>query len=440
MTDRGADMPVRELVEPLAFGDGSPHLCLRAAARRLPQLEGAPRLTRILVENQLGSALSTPGRTGDDAFTKAKAMLRASAGDGTDEPAEITFRPTRVVLQDHSGLPVLLDLAALRASVAEAGGEPVDVVPRLPVDLVIDHSVEVHATRGPDPACLNHSREHQLNEERFRFLKWAQRTLPGVRVVPPGKGIVHQVHLETLARIVMTDEAGLLAPDTVLGTRFPHPDGELLGSAGLGVGGIEATSALLGDPVSMLAPRVLGVRLVGRLRPGVLAADLALSLTCYLRNIGVVGTMMEFTGPGVASLDVPHRATVANMAPEYGCTAAFFPVDDATLGYLERTGREPAHVALVEAYTQAQGLFDDGVEPRFREVVEFDLGEVDTVVAGPRRPDQRLSLQEVPATVRLLRPLQDPASADGGGPATPLAGAVAIAAITSSRTRPTRRR
>ncbi|WP_438484874.1 aconitate hydratase AcnA [Streptomyces sp. S186] len=430
-----------DLLRTLQLPDGTGRFVSLTAAEEsgVAGLSTAPRTVRILVENVLRSAVTAAdGHDGADealgrAVSAATALVLACAGAGAEQ--ETALRPTRLILQDHTGVPVLADLASLRSLLQERGLDPRRARPALPVDLVVDHSVEVDAWARPDAVRLNMAREHRLNHERFRFLRWAQQGIPGLRVVPPGRGIVHQMHLEHLARLVMPDPAGLLAPDLVLGTDSHTPMAGGLGVLGWGVGGIEAETALLGHAISLLSPPVLGVRLVGELPAGSTATDLALTMTQFLRRTGVVGEFVEFFGPGVGTLAVPDRATVANMAPEYGSTVAFFPVDEATLDYLRLTGRSPAEVARVETYTKEQGLFvplgDGGAEPVCARTLEFDLSAVEPSVAGPRRPQERLPLSAVAAGF--------PASGNGAtqaprttaGPAAVPDGAIAIAAITS---------
>ncbi|WP_405977504.1 aconitate hydratase AcnA [Streptomyces sp. NBC_00158] len=430
---------MHDLLRSLPPSHGAGRYVSLAAAEEngLTGLGAAPRSVRVLVENLLRAAV----RSGDEAapaaaMASSAALLSACAGAGPEE--EIVLSPTRLVLQDHTGVPVLSDLASLRSLLAERGLDPRRARPVLPVDLVVDHSVEANAWARPGALALNMAREHELNRERYRFLRWAQREIGGLRVVPPGRGIVHQMNLEHLARVVMPDAGGLLAPDFVLGTDSHTPMVGALGVLGWGVGGIEAETALLGHPVSLLSPPVVGVRLTGALPVGSTATDLALMTTRFLRETGVVGQFVEFFGPGVRTLSVPDRATVSNMAPEYGCTVAFFPVDAATLEYLRLTGRPERDVALAEAYTKEQALFapaDGSAEPLCARTVEFDLSSVEPSVAGPRRPQERLSLREVPASF----PDGD-GDGDGGGPGGGSGrrragglpdGAVGIAAITS---------
>jgi aconitate hydratase len=425
---------MKNLLRSVNLPGGSALFVSLAAAEKfgLSGVSTAPRSIRVLVENILRSSFATA--RGDDAeklenaLSTASSLISASAGDGPE--VEVSFRPTRLILQDHSGIPVLADMASLRSLMQERGLDPRDAQPALPVDLVVDHSVEVDSWARLDALRLNMAREHRLNRERYRFLRWAQQEVDGLRVVPPGKGIVHQMHLEHLARIVMPDSAGLIAPDTVLGTDSHTPMVGALGVLGWGIGGIEAETALLGYSVSLLSPHVTGVRLTGTLPVGSTATDLALTMTEFLRRTGVVGQFVEFFGPGLPALEVPDRATLANMAPEYGCTVAFFPVDEATLNYLRLTGRSADEVARIEAYTKEQGLFvplGTGWEPRCARVVEFDLSSVEPALAGPRRPQDRLPLAAVPASFPDA-PEATPRSPAAGRPAD---GAIAIAAITS---------
>ncbi|WP_045699988.1 aconitate hydratase AcnA [Streptomyces rubellomurinus] len=427
---------MRDLLRDLRLPDRNARYVSLAAAEEmgLVGISSAPRSLRVLVENTLrAAAAAKAGSTGDSlrqAVLSANSLIAAATANGP--VSEVEFRPTRLVLQDHSGIPVLADLASLRSIMADRGLDPRLARPALPVDLVVDHSVEVASWARPDALSLNMRREYELNGERYRFLRWAQQEISGLRVVPPGRGIVHQMHLEHLARVVLPDGDGLIAPDTVLGTDSHTPMVGALGVLGWGVGGIEAETVLLGHSVSLLSPQVIGVRLTGELPVGSTATDLALTMTEFLRNVGVVGRFVEFFGPGVCALSVPDRATLSNMAPEYGCTVAFFPVDDTTLRYLELTGRGAEEIRLVEAYCKEQGLFagaDASADPEFARVLDFDLSAVEPSAAGPRRPQDRLPLGTVPAS------FPEPSGAALAGAAEgrrELAdGAVAIAAITS---------
>ena len=311
----------------------------------------------------------------------------------------IDFMPERVLMQDSSGLPVLADIAALAEAV---GGNPV----RLQADLVVDHAVEVDHWGSADSASQNLDAEFHRHGSRYRFLRWAEDRFSWLRVVPPGIGICHQLNLEVFATLVGVKD-GLAGCDTLIGTDSHTTMINGLAVFGWGVGGIEATSVLLGNPISLPVPRVIGVRLSGAPRPGVTATDLALSLTALLRRQDPVGCIVEFCGEGVATLSVPDRATIANMAPEYGATMGFFPADERSLAYLRATGRTVEHVAVAERFLRAQGMLwlPGCSEPVFERVVEFDLAAVTATVAGPSRPDQALTLDAVRAAV--------PAGADG---------------------------
>ncbi|HWO73572.1 MAG TPA: aconitate hydratase, partial [Dehalococcoidia bacterium] len=312
---------------------------------------------------------------------------------------EIAFHPARVIMQDLTGVPAIVDLAAMRDAMVALGGDPRKINPLQPAELVIDHSVQVDEFGSPQAFLRNAALELERNRERYALLRWGQQALSNFKVVPPDTGIVHQVNLERLARVVFENEGdgGLSAyPDTVIGTDSHTTMINGLGVLGWGVGGIEAEASLLGQPSPMLIPEVIGVRLSGSLREGATATDLVLTVTEMLRKKGVVGKFVEFFGPGLAGLPVADRATIANMAPEYGATVGYFPIDAETLAYLRFTGRDEQHVALVEAYARAQGLFRDGSvpEPTFSDVVELDLRDVVPSIAGPRRPQDRIQLTE----------------------------------------------
>ena len=317
-------------------------------------------------------------------------------GDGS----EFGFLPARVVLQDFTGVPCIVDLAAMRDAVAAMGGDPSRINPQIPVDLVIDHSVQVDAYGSSDALAKNTKKEFERNGERYQFLKWGQRAFKNLRIVPPATGIVHQVNLEHLATVVATRRDGeetLAFPDSVVGTDSHTTMINGLGVLGWGVGGIEAEAAMLGQPIAMSAPKVVGVRLTGALNEGVTATDLVLSVTQTLRKHGVVEKFVEFFGDGVAALSLADRATIANMAPEYGATVGFFPVDEETLRYLRQTGREEQQIDLVERYTKAQRMFrtNDSPTPEYSEMVEIDLSSIVPCVAGPKRPQDRVPLTQV---------------------------------------------
>ncbi|HKU45641.1 MAG TPA: aconitate hydratase AcnA, partial [Burkholderiales bacterium] len=332
---------------------------------------------------------------------------------------EIAFRFTRVLMPDSSGVPLLGDLAAMRDAMIRLGGDPARLNPSVPVDLVVDHSVMVDAYGVADAAIRNQALELKRNAERYAFLRWGAQAFDNLRIVPPGNGICHQVNLEYLARVVWTAD-GLAYPDSVLGMDSHTAMVNSLGILGWGVGGLEGGAGALGESVAMLVPEVIGCRLVGRPRPGVTSTDIVLTVTQTLRKHKVVDKFIEYFGPGVATLSLPDRATIANMSPENGATMGFFPVDAETLRYLRLTGRDEAQVKLVEAYCKAQGLWrDPGTPPaEFTAVLEIDLSAVEPSVAGPSRPQDRVPLREAPSAFRKL------ASRPGDGD-------IAIAAITS---------
>jgi aconitate hydratase len=321
------------------------------------------------------------------------------------EPAEIAFMPARVLLQDFTGVPAVVDLAAMRSAMAHLGGDPKRINPLIPVDLVIDHSVQVDRFGSLFALAYNAEREFERNRERYEFLKWAQRSFHNFRVVPPATGIVHQVNLEYLAKVVQTREEDgetLAYPDTLVGTDSHTTMINGLGVLGWGVGGIEAEAAMLGQPLYMLTPDVVGLKLIGELQEGVTATDLVLRVTQMLREHGVVGKFVEFYGPGLGKLSLPDRATIANMAPEYGATIGFFPVDEETLSYLRGTGRSEELIDLVERYCKEQGLFhtDEMPEPQFTERLELDMSTVEPSLAGPKRPQDRVPLREAKRAFR----------------------------------------
>ncbi|HLB06859.1 MAG TPA: aconitate hydratase AcnA, partial [Alphaproteobacteria bacterium] len=332
--------------------------------------------------------------------------------------AEIAYRPARVLMQDFTGVPAVVDLAAMRAAMRALGGEPERINPLSPVDLVIDHSVQVDRFGTRDAFRENVALEMARNVERYAFLRWGQTAFRNFRVVPPGTGICHQVNLEYLAQVVWTAKADGMAlayPDTLVGTDSHTTMVNGLAVLGWGVGGIEAEAAMLGQPISMLIPEVVGFRLTGKLKEGATATDLVLTVTEMLRKKGVVGKFVEFFGPGVAELSLADRATVANMAPEYGATCGFFPIDAETVAYLKFTGREPERVALVEAYAKAQGLWRDAStpDPLFTDVLELDVGRVEPSLAGPKRPQDRVRLSE--AKGAFARALAETLGNDAGG-------------------------
>lgn len=361
---------------------------------RIDAVEGSASLPfslKVLLENLL--------RTEDGANITAEDIAALGAWDPSSEPnKEIQFTPARVIMQDFTGVACVVDLATMRQAVADLGGNPDKVNPLAPAELVIDHSVIAEYFGTPDALTKNVDVEYQRNEERYKLLRWAQTAFDEFKVVPPGTGIVHQVNIENLARVVFAREVdGVLQayPDTCVGTDSHTTMVNGLGVVGWGVGGIEAEAAMLGQPISMLIPRVVGFKLSGKLNDGVTATDLVLTITEMLRKHGVVGKFVEFYGPGVGEIPLANRATIGNMSPEYGSTIAVFPVDDKTLDYLRMTGRDAAQIALVEAYAKAQGLWlEPTAEPRFSEKLELDLSTVVPSISGPKRPQDRIVLAE----------------------------------------------
>lgn len=350
-----------------------------------------------------------------DEYAVTKEDVKTLASFNAKNPqGEIPFKPSRVVLQDFTGVPAVVDLAALRSAMERLGGDPNKINPQVPVDLVIDHSVQVDMFGEEFAFMFNVEREMERNRERYEFLKWGQQAFQKFRVVPPGRGIVHQVNLEYLAQGVFTrkeaDGSVTAFPDTLVGTDSHTTMINGLGILGWGVGGIEAEAAMLGQPIYMLVPEVIGVRLTGELREGITATDLTLTITQMLRRHGVVGKFVEFFGQGLSNMSLPDRATIANMAPEYGATMGFFPVDEETLRYMRRTGRDEQTIQLVEQYSRAQGLFrtNDTPDPIFTEVLELDLGTVETSLAGPKRPQDRIVLDRMKETFQNSLTSNDP--------------------------------
>ncbi|MGP6463093.1 aconitate hydratase AcnA [Pseudomonas parakoreensis] len=368
------------------------YFSLPDAAKSLGNIDQLPMSLKVLLENLL---------RWEDEKTVTGADLKAIAAWLKERRSdrEIQYRPARVLMQDFTGVPAVVDLAAMRAAMAKAGGDPQRINPLSPVDLVIDHSVMVDKFATPSAFEQNVDIEMQRNGERYAFLRWGQNAFDNFSVVPPGTGICHQVNLEYLGRTVWTkDEDGrtYAFPDTLVGTDSHTTMINGLGVLGWGVGGIEAEAAMLGQPVSMLIPEVIGFKLTGKLKEGITATDLVLTVTQMLRKKGVVGKFVEFYGDGLADLPLADRATIANMAPEYGATCGFFPVDDVTLEYLRLSGRPAEVVKLVEAYTKAQGLWRlPGQEPVFTDSLALDMGSVEASLAGPKRPQDRVSLPNV---------------------------------------------
>ncbi len=385
--------------------NGASHQIFRVGA-----VGGAARLPfslKVLLENLL--------RNEDGRLVTAAQIEALAAWDPQAEPsAEVAFTPARVLLQDFTGVPCLVDLAAMREAMAGLGGDPSRVSPLRPAELIIDHSVIADYFGRPDALARNIDMEYRRNAERYAFLRWGQQALPGLRVVPPGTGICHQVNIEHLARVVFAED-GAAFPDTLVGTDSHTPMVNGLGVLGWGVGGIEAEAAMLGQPLSMLIPNVIGVRLSGALPDGATATDLVLTIAELLRSVGVVGTFVEFFGPGVAAVPVANRATIGNMSPEYGCTSAIFPIDEATLAYLRLTGRPEAQIALTEAYAKEQGLWHDpGHVPDYSQILDLDLAAVVPSIAGPKRPQDRIPLARAPQAFRAVLGQYAPAAPPSG--------------------------
>ncbi|HEV7585507.1 MAG TPA: aconitate hydratase [Solirubrobacteraceae bacterium] len=366
-----------------------------------------PISLKVLLENLL--------RTEGNGSVDAADIEALASWDAKAHPSkEIAFSPARVLMQDFTGVPAVVDLAAMRDAMANMGGDPAKINPLAPAELVIDHSVQVDAFGTRDAFRVNAEREFERNRERYAFLRWGQRAFDDFAVVPPDTGIVHQVNLEYLARVVFHNEqSGQLYPDTLVGTDSHTTMVNGLGVLGWGVGGIEAEAAMLGQPMSMLIPQVLGVRLHGELPEGATATDLVLTVTQLLRERGVVGMFVEFYGAGLAGLPIADRATIGNMSPEFGSTCAIFPVDAETLRYLELSGRSQEQIARVEAYARAQGLWHDehAEEPTFSDTIELDLGTVEPSLAGPKRPQDRVALSDAQTDFR--RALADYLPSDG---------------------------
>ncbi|MGF1608923.1 MAG: aconitate hydratase AcnA [Kiloniellales bacterium] len=383
-----------------------------AAEAGLGEIARLPFSLKVLLENLLrhedGQSVTL------DDIKAVGAWLKERRSD-----REIAYRPARVLMQDFTGVPAVVDLAAMREAMTRLGGDPEKINPLSPVDLVIDHSVMVDAFGGPDAFARNVELEFERNGERYAFLRWGQEAFRNFRVVPPGTGICHQVNLEYLAQVVWTRQengSAVAYPDTLVGTDSHTTMVNGLSVLGWGVGGIEAEAAMLGQPVSMLIPEVVGMKLTGRLKEGATATDLVLTVTQMLRAKGVVGKFVEFYGPGLDHLSLADQATIANMAPEYGATCGFFPVDAETIRYLEFTGRDPERVALVEAYAKVQGLWreTDTPDPVFTEGLELDLSTVEPSLAGPKRPQDRVPLSQ--AAAGFARVLADERRVDTNGP------------------------
>lgn len=365
-----------------------------------------PFSIRILLESVL--------REHDDFIITDKDIELLANYNAKNPEGEIPYKPSRVVLQDFTGVPAVVDLAALRSAMKRMGGNPTSINPQVPVDLVIDHSVQVDEFGQKYAFMHNVEREFERNRERYEFLKWGQKAFDNFRVVPPGRGIVHQVNLEYLAQGVFSreeeDDSTVVYPDTLVGTDSHTTMINGLGILGWGVGGIEAEAAMLGQPIHMLVPKVVGMKLTGELREGITATDLTLTVTQMLRRHGVVGKFVEFYGDGLQNMSLPDRATIANMSPEYGATMGFFPMDSESMRYMRRTGRDEEHVQLVENYMRAQGLFHtaDTPDPEYSSTLELDLSEVETSLAGPKLPHDRITLPNMKKTFESSLTSDDP--------------------------------
>src|SRR4051812_11143316 len=354
-----------------------------------------PFSLKILLENVL--------RNEDGVGVHKEDVEAIASWDHNAEPSqEIAFTPARVLMQDFTGVPAVVDLAAMRDAMADMGGDANKINPLVPAELVIDHSVQVDVFGTRDSFRINAEKEFERNEERYAFLRWGQGAFEGFKVVPPDTGIVHQVNLEYLARVVFDDD-GTLYPDTLVGTDSHTTMINGLGVLGWGVGGIEAEAAMLGQPMSMLVPQVVGFRLEGELQEGATATDLVLTVTQMLREHGVVGKFVEFYGPGIPNLPLADRATIGNMSPEFGSTCAIFPIDAETLRYLEFSGRAKEQIEIIEAYAREQGLWHDenSEEMTYSETLGLDLADVVPSLAGPKRPQDRVSLTESKASFRM---------------------------------------
>lgn len=383
----------------------------------VPGVEKLPYALKVLAENLL--------RTEDGSNVTAEHINALAHWDPSAQPSvEIQFTPARVLMQDFTGVPCIVDLATMRQAVSALGGDPDQVNPLNPAEMVIDHSVIVEFFGTPDAIERNVAIEYERNEERYQFLRWGQGAFSNFRVVPPGTGIVHQVNIEYLARVVMENEH-VLYPDTCVGTDSHTTMENGLGILGWGVGGIEAEAAMLGQPISMLIPRVVGFKLTGQTKPGVTSTDVVLTITDLLRQHGVVGKFVEFYGDGVSAVPLANRATIGNMSPEYGSTCAIFPIDQETLDYMRLTGRDDDTIARVETYTKAQGFWHDpSVEAEYSEYLELDLGTVVPSIAGPKRPQDRITLDRAKETWReAVRTYTDDAAGEGdlaGRPSRPV--------------------
>ena len=407
--------PFESIVRSLALADGSKIEVYSLSAigeLGLPDPGRLPYSVKVLLESALRNC---------DGLSVTEAVVRALAGwtsDGSHQRTEIAFKPARVLLQDFTGVPCVVDLAALRSAMQRLGKDPARIEPAIAVDLVIDHSIQVDKAASSDAIEINSAMEFTRNRERYEFLRWGQSAFETLRIFPPGVGIVHQVNLEYLATVVaLSDKQGrrIAFPDSLVGTDSHTTMINGLGVLGWGVGGIEAEAVMLGQPIYTLLPEVVGLRLTGELPEGVTATDLTLTVTELLRAKGVVGKFVEFFGPGLAKITLADRATMANMAPEYGATMGFFPIDDQTLTYLRQTGRSADQIDLIERYAKEQGLFrsDSGDDPDFSDVLECDLSAIQSSVAGPKRPQDRVVLEDLKESFR--RSLSAPTAERGFG-------------------------
>jgi len=385
-----------KLVKPLKI-DSKEYQYFDLNALGASSIDCIPFSHKILLENAVRHSQEDPSREQD-----IQTILNWDAKSGNNK--EISFTPSRVILQDFTGVPAVVDLAAMRDAVAEMKGDASQINPLSPAELVIDHSVQVDHFGSEEALIKNNTIEFERNEERYQFLRWGQEAFSNFEVVPPNTGIVHQVNLEYLSRVVFSNDNqnGLIAyPDTLVGTDSHTTMINGIGCLGWGVGGIEAEAAMLGQPITMLLPDVIGIKVSGQLREGVTATDLVLTVTEIMRNYGVVGKFVEFFGDGLKNLPVADRATLSNMAPEFGSTCAIFPIDDETIRYLKLSGRSASHVALVEAYSKAQNLWrKEGQEANYTDVIDLDLSIVEPCLSGPKRPQDRINLGQIPEVVK----------------------------------------
>ncbi|MDP3331021.1 MAG: aconitate hydratase AcnA [Methylococcaceae bacterium] len=382
------------VLQPLGFAFSSYYSLSSLERSGVANVSRLPFSIKILLESVL--------RNCDGVAISQDDVMRLAQWQPNGLRHEVPYKPARVVLQDFTGVPALVDLAAMRDAMSELGGDPSKINPFIPCDLVIDHSVQVDYFGKATSLALNETVEFQRNAERYEFLKWGQAAFKNLRVVPPATGIVHQVNLEYLAQVVFRNQNNICYPDSCVGTDSHTPMVNGLGVLAWGVGGIEAEAVMLDQPIYMLVPDVVGIKLTGSLPPGVTATDLVLRITELCRNVGVVGKFVEFYGPGLSSMSVPDRATISNMAPEQGATVSYFPIDDETLSYMRLTGRSPEQIELTERYAKLQGLFrnDQTPDPEFSQIMAVDLGSIEPALAGPKRPQDRILLSQLGSTYR----------------------------------------